>query len=218
MAMVEERLARVRALMEEHRYDAMVIRNVADLRWLTGCARVFDDEVAHTAYVTADACWLHTDSRYFGAITDGLSDPAAWSVDMDQMAHAAWVAERVAETRPLTLAIEDTLTLAFFESLEHELFSRSRSVLMPRLHADVAALRVIKDEEELTLLRRAQEITDAAFDHSVGVMNEGMSELELRAELETVERGNAELGRKLDQGWSAEDVEALAAAVRELAR
>ena len=33
---------------------------------------------------------------------------------------------------------------------------------------------------------------------------------ELRAEIETVERGNAELGRKLDQGWSAEDVEALA--------
>ena len=184
MAMVEERLARVRTLMEERRYDAMVIRNVADLRWLTGCARVFDDEVAHTAYVTADACWLHTDSRYFGAITDGLSDPAAWSVDMDQMAHAAWVAERVAETRPLTLAIEDTLTLAFFESLEHELSSRSRSVLMPRLHADVAALRVIKDEEELALLRRAQEITDAAFDHIAGVMNEGMSELELRAELE----------------------------------
>ena len=112
--MVEARLARVRALMEERRYEAMVIRNVADIRWLTGCARVFDDEVAHTAYVTADACWLHTDSRYFGAITDGLGDASPWSVDMEQTPHAAWVAERVAETRPLSLAIEDTLTLAFF--------------------------------------------------------------------------------------------------------
>ena len=33
---------------------------------------------------------------------------------------------------------------------------------------------------------------------------------ELRAKLETVERENAALDRKLRQGWSAEDVEALA--------
>ena len=47
------RVERLRALMAERGYDAVILRNNPDLRWLTGAERTFDDEVAHTAVVTA---------------------------------------------------------------------------------------------------------------------------------------------------------------------
>lgn len=74
MSVYVERVARLRALMDQRGYDAVVIRNNPDLRWLTGAQRVFDDEVAHTAFVTADALWLHTDSRYYGMFLDRMGE------------------------------------------------------------------------------------------------------------------------------------------------
>ena len=60
-----KRVARLRELMEDRGYDAVVLRNNPDLRWLTGCERTFDDETAHTVVITADRQMLHTDSRYY---------------------------------------------------------------------------------------------------------------------------------------------------------
>ena len=57
------RIARVRAMMDERSYDAVVVRDEANLRWLTGAMGVFDYtyEFPHAAFITADACYLHTD-------------------------------------------------------------------------------------------------------------------------------------------------------------
>ena len=45
----ESRIDRLRTLMEQRGYDAVVLRNNPDLRWLTGASRVFDAEAAHEA-------------------------------------------------------------------------------------------------------------------------------------------------------------------------
>ena len=66
------RVERLRALMAERGYDAVILRNNPDLRWLTGAERTFDDEVAHTAVVTAGGLWLHTDSRYYNTFVERL--------------------------------------------------------------------------------------------------------------------------------------------------
>ena len=68
------RVARLRALMDERGYDAVVLRNNPDLLWLTGADGVFDDEVAHTALLTADGQWLHTDSRYYNSFVERMKD------------------------------------------------------------------------------------------------------------------------------------------------
>ena len=59
------RVARFRALMDERGYDGVILRNNPDLRWLLGTERTFDFEIAHTAFITQDGLWLHTDSRYY---------------------------------------------------------------------------------------------------------------------------------------------------------
>ena len=183
-AAIETRLSKLRNLMEKRGYDAVTVRNVADVRWLTAASRVLDDEVAHTALVTMDGAWLHTDSRYFGAFAQRLDECDAWHVDAEVTSHAKWVADKVCELRIRVLAIEDTLTLGFYEELGVELNKASCACLMPRMHGDLALLRVGKDDEELALLREAQRITDAAFDHICAFVRPGMTELQIRAELE----------------------------------
>ena len=128
------RVARLRALMEERGYDAVVLRNNADLRWLTGAERTFDDEVAHTAVVTADALLLHTDSRYYNTFIERLGADGPWAIDMDRTSHAAWAAQALAGARACVAAVEDTVAVGFVDALACELDRALWACLMPRLH------------------------------------------------------------------------------------
>ena len=116
--MGKARVARLRALMQEYGYDAVVLRHNPDLRWLTGAERTFDDEVAHTAFVTREGQWLHTDSRYFGTFQNRLGKDTDWQLDMDAVSHPAWTASLIKKTHARVVAIEDTADLAFFDALE----------------------------------------------------------------------------------------------------
>jgi Xaa-Pro aminopeptidase len=173
-------------MMAERGYDAVILRNNPDLRWLTGAERTFDDEVAHTAFVTADGQWLHTDSRYYNTFVERLGEDTPWKMDMDIVSPAWWAAQRVLETKSRVVAVEDSMDLAFFDAFRNECNKASVDCLNPRMHDDIAErLRVVKDEEELALLRRAQEITDDAYDHICEYIKPGMTEQQIRVELET---------------------------------
>lgn len=178
------RVGRFREHMAECGYDAAIIRNNPDLRWLTGAERTFDDETAHTAFITQDGLWLHTDSRYFNTFLTRLGPDTPWRIDMDIVEPAWWVAQRVRETRSRSVAVEDTLDLAFYDDLSSECLRASVACLNPRMHGDICDLRKIKDAEEIELMRHAQATTDAAFEHICGFIKPGLTEQQIRAELE----------------------------------
>ena len=178
------RVERLRALMTERGYDAVILRNNPDLRWLTGAERTFDSEVAHTAVVTAGGLWLHTDSRYYNTFVERLGADSAWQLDMEVTTPAAWVARRLSAERARVAAVEDTCDLAFYDDLLVELGRAGVACLTPRLHGDICDLRMVKDAEEVELMRRAQEVTDAAFEHICGWIRPGVTEQEIRVELE----------------------------------
>jgi Xaa-Pro aminopeptidase len=179
------RVTTLRELMGKRGYDAVIIRNNPDLRWLTGAQRTFDFEAAHTAFITADKLWLHTDSRYFGTFQKRLGEDSLWQLDEDLVDGPTWAAARVAETGAHIVAVEDTLDLAFFDAFEQACAKASLVCLMPHLHGDIAVrMRAAKDEEELRLMREAQRITDDAFRHIIEFMHAGQSELQVRVELE----------------------------------
>ena len=81
----EGRVARVRKMMEERGYDAVVVRDEANLRWLTGVTGVFDFtfEFPHAAFLTPADCWFHTDSRYFNSFQENTPEGSPWFYDMD---------------------------------------------------------------------------------------------------------------------------------------
>lgn len=195
---VEERVARLRALMAERGWDAVVVRRNADLRWLTGAAGVFDAEEAHTGFVTADGLWLHTDSRYYGAFAQRLGADGPWRLDMDPVGGPAWAAARAREARASRLAVEDTLTLAFAESLRRALEDASCACVTAHMHGDIARLRAVKDAGELAALRAAQAVTDAGLAHMLGYIRPGLTERELRAELDHYLLANGADGLSFD--------------------
>ena len=178
------RVGRLRDMMAQRGYDAVVIRNNPDLRWLTGAKRVFDFEVAHTAFVTADELRLHTDSRYYNAFVERLGADGPWKVDMDGVEAAEWVARNARAARSRTVALEDTNTVAFDRELARAFETASVACLTPLLHGDLCDMRSVKDDEELEAMRAAQAITDAAFDHMCAFIKPGLTEMQLRAELD----------------------------------
>lgn len=184
------RVARLRELMADRGYDAVILRNNPDLRWLTGAERTFDDEVAHTAFITTEGQWLHTDSRYFNTFRERLGADTPWQIDEDMTTPAAWAAARAAQTKSRVVAVEDTCDLAFFDAFLHECNATSIACLTPRLHDDICDLRMIKDAEEVELMRHAQTITDAAFDHICGFIKPGLTEQQIRVELENFMSNN----------------------------
>lgn len=181
---VRGRIKKVRQLMEERGYDGLVLRNNPDLRWLTGAERTFDEESAHTAFITQKGLWLLSDSRYLNTFKErGVGK--VWELCDDPARNqTGWVAGLARKNRCRVLAIEDSLTVGWLDGLERSLAERSVACLLPRLHDDIKSLRMVKDGQELELLQRAQDITDAAFDHICGFIEPGMTEKEIRAELE----------------------------------
>ncbi len=180
------RIARLRALMAERGYDAVVVRDEANLRWLTGATGVFDYtfEFPHAAFITHDACYLHTDSRYFNSFQENLPAGSPWKVDMDGFDIPGWVAERALETKSRVVAIEDDMQLSFYQGVVRGLEDRSIAASLPQMHGDIRRMRAVKDAEEIELMRHAQSITDAAFRHMLEFIRPGLTEKQIRTELE----------------------------------
>ncbi len=178
------RIARLRAIMDERGYDAVILRNNPDLRWLTGCERTFDDETAHTVVITSDRQFLHTDSRYYNTFCERLGSETAWELDESLVSAHEWAADQVRDARARVVAIEDTCTLEFYDALKVALAARSVAPALPRLHGDLVRVRAVKDTEEIELMRQAQKITDDAFTYICGYIKPGMTEQQIRAELE----------------------------------
>ncbi len=175
------RIARLRALMKERSWDAVVLRRIADIQWLCGLIGVFDDEIAHTAFISEKGLWLHTDSRYYNALVAGMGEDSGWVIDKESVAHPAWVASLVKAEGITRLAVEDSLELSFFDALCE---GCPATVDMPRMSGEIIDLRMVKDDTEIALMRRAQQLTDDAFEHICTFIRPGVSEKEILLELQ----------------------------------
>ena len=182
--MGNDSLGKIRKLMQERGYDGVIMRNVSDLRWVLNAQRVFDDERAHVALILPEQAFLHTDSRYCGAI-EAQVDSGAWKVDQEAIQPVEWVAQSIKRHRLRVVAVEDSVSLGWYERLKWELNRSSVSCLLPRMHDDVLHMRVVKDDQELQMLRQAQRVTDEAFVHMLDFVQAGITELAIRAELES---------------------------------
>lgn len=180
------RIERVRALMAERGYDAIVVRDEANLRWLTGVKGVFDYtfEFPHAAFITADQCLFHTDSRYLNSFEENTPAGSPWVYDMDEGTIPGWVAGKIAANKCHVCAVEDDMQINFYQGIQRGLEDRSVACMLPLMHDDIRKMRAIKDVEEIELMRHAQSITDAAFQHMLGFIKPGMTEKQVRNELE----------------------------------
>ena len=131
-----------------------------------------------TAIVTAKGCRYFTDSRYIESAQNNLKGFQVLMVDRDH-SYFKLLNEAIADFGVTVLGYEENyLTVAEFMGYEANLNAK----LIP-FNKQINGFRGVKEEWELELLRKAQQIADKAFAEVLPRIHAGMTELELQAEL-----------------------------------
>jgi Xaa-Pro aminopeptidase len=168
--------------------DALVVSAPANVRYLTNLDGVFDGEPASLAILVPGGQWIVTDSRYIEAVRGGLVG-SEWQM--------APVSLDLAKSAAALLNVPGISRVALETTLEHRSWRRLEGVLdADVVEADgwVEDVRSAKEPFEIGRIEAAQELTDRAFDHLLGVIRAGLSEQEIAIELEFFMRRNGSEG------------------------
>lgn len=144
--------------------------------------------------VTKQKAVLFADFRYIEAARAQASDCEVVLLESSERQ----LPELAAKLR-LKIAFVETeeLTLAMLTNLKRELPGMAFD-LSPALNGEIIRMRMVKTPAELDEIRRAQKITDGAFERVLGLIQPGMSERELAAELEYAMKKQGSLNPAFD--------------------
>ncbi|MCB0061619.1 MAG: aminopeptidase P family protein [Caldilineaceae bacterium] len=185
------RLARVQAQMAEHNIDLLFLSRSANLHYVTGIPReepnfgntIYPGEWLTGAWIPQQGTPILTLPRMLASFHMG----AVEGYDVRVLPDAGDPAEMVrdllqalaVDTTP-RIAVEDrswSELLLHVQRLRPEaIISLASQLLMP--------LRVIKDEEEIAIMRKAGEITEAAYRATLPNLRHGMTNLDLISEVQ----------------------------------
>ena len=157
----------------------LLVTHLPDLRYLTG----FTGSSAALA-VTSRAARLFTDGRYKAQASEEVD---AARVDIVSGSPSVAAVQWLAAQAGVEFAGFDPAhtTVAELSGWRAALPARLRRSFLCALPAPlVETLRLVKDEDELTLMCEAALIGCRLFEHVLGVMRPGMEEIEVAAELE----------------------------------
>ena len=129
------------------------------------------------AIVPKAGCRYFTDSRYIESAENGIKGFEVLA--MDGVGYIKRINDAIADFGVTALGFEENyLTVAEYMGYEKNLNAK----LVP-YNKQINGFRGVKEEWELQLMRKAQDITDKAFAEVLTRIKTGMTELELQAEL-----------------------------------
>lgn len=185
MSSIPARLARLRAALPETGADAILISHPENRAYLSG----FTGSAGHLL-ITADRAILATDFRYYEQVA--LEAP-----------HYELARVKTTLNDPLPSLLEGVKRLAFeadhaaWATVEGWKEAAPGVVWMPT-KGMTHNLRAIKDEAEITTLRRAVLLADAALAHGLSEARPGMTEVELAWIIESYMRTHGAAGVAFD--------------------
>lgn len=155
--------------------DAAVITDPSVRRWLTGFP-----SSAGMVLLLPGHCYFLTDFRYFEAATKVVKDAEVI------------LAERYSKQIKELLSLAGAKTLGLMDSVvtvaESKTWQRDMEdvecIFSGELGDTIRDMAMIKSESELAKMRKAQEITDAAFERLINTAMVGMTEREIALDLE----------------------------------
>ncbi len=175
--MTEQRIKNLQALLSDQGLDAMLVSSPENRRYLSGFTGS-----AGSVLVTANRAWMIVDFRYLEQVQmqcKGLDVIRQGDTVVDTL-------RSVIEQEHLSsVGIEDHALshrdAGHFLNLEKTV-TNLRVVSAGGL---VEQLRTRKDTGEVDTIRKAAQIADAGFEHILGVIRPGITEIEVAFELET---------------------------------
>ncbi len=171
---MNKRLENLRAKMAEQNLDALLVTQPQNQRYISGFTGGDSDYLEATLLISAGEAWVSTDSRYYEDVKQRAKDFKLFEAGYDR---TKAFGEFGAATHAKVVGFEPThITVATLK--EWTKAARKAGFKLKPVGGLVEGLRVVKDADELAAIRRAVELTDAAFAHFVAVVKPGMTEKE----------------------------------------
>lgn len=185
--MSNQRLSQLRALLHEQHLQAVLITSAANRRYLSGFTGS-----AGVLLVTQDVALIFTDSRYY---LQAIHEAPTFEVReiTTETALPQLLAQTAAELQLPHIACEaEHMTLAQYQRLDNALHPEGASgTALTVISNLVESLREVKDATEISLLRHAVALTDAALAAVLPTLTPDMTERQVAWMLEVAlrERG-----------------------------
>lgn len=166
------KIERIRQRLHEESIDALLVTNPYNRRYManfTGTAGV--------VFITKEEALFITDFRYVEQATE---QAVGYTVVEQRRTVVEQVADEVVRLGVRTLGFEkDHMTYG-----EFEIFEEYVDAMLVPVSGWVEQLRLIKTEDELSILQRAADIADETFEHICTYIRPGVSELDVANEME----------------------------------
>jgi len=168
---MKQRLSKLRLLLHENDLDGMVVSKPENRHYLSGFTGS-----AGALVISRSAATLVTDFRY---IEQAAKQARGYDVVRHGNNFFKTLATVIGDLNITKVGFEsDFVTYNTYQNMTNSLID---VVLKP---VQIDSLRMIKDDREIELLKKAVEIADAAFSHILSYLRPGISELSVAAELE----------------------------------
>lgn len=166
-------LKQIAARLPEYGLDAMLLNSEPGEYYAVG----FHGE--GNVVVTAQGCFYFTDSRYIEA-ANHLITGAEIAMTGRSRNYRAMVQEVVDRCHIRKLGFEE----GYLSVADYNLWKEGLTAELVPAQKLVDALRAAKDDGEIALMTKAQEITDRAFSEILKFIQPGMTEQEIAAKLQ----------------------------------
>ena len=166
-------LKQIAARLPEYGLDAMLLNREPGEYYAVG----FHGE--GNVVVTAQGCFYFTDSRYIEA-ANHLITGAEIAMTGRSRNYRAMVQEVVDRCRIRKLGFEE----GYLSVADYNLWKEGLTAELVPAQKLVNSLRAAKDDGEIALMTKAQEITDRAFSEILKFIQPGMTEQEIAAKLQ----------------------------------
>ncbi len=145
-----------------------------------------------TAIITRDKAYFIIDSRYHEKASMTVKNAEVILQDklFDQ------INEILADSGVEKVWVEQSMSIGTLNSMRKRI--KAEIVEDNPLTDMISRLRAVKDEDEVKLIRRAQEITEMGFDYILTQLRPGVSEKEMQLELETYMKKHGADGLSFD--------------------
>jgi Xaa-Pro dipeptidase len=185
----EERLSRVREAMRKKRIALMYLRRGANLFYLTGIKRRRPEltdsnsygDYIHGAYISMTGGITLVAPRMGGSDWQKEAENKPWITEvkiLDESERPKLVLRQVLSAynlRGKSVAIEERAwahtVLLFREALPYSRLINANEIIEP--------MRMIKDDNEITVMKKAGEITDRVYGKVIDRIERGMTEIEI---------------------------------------
>ena len=179
-------LERLQAKLAEDGLEALLVTDIANVRWLTGFTGS-----AGTMLAAPDRACFFTDGRYTIQAGEQVGPLMEVRTTTTEAPLAAQVAELAGQWGLSSIAFDgDAVTVNTYRQWTEKI----PGVELKPVQDPCAVLRMVKTPEEVAKIRDACRLTDAAFQHVLRLIQPGVAEYDIHLEIEFfLKRQGAEL-------------------------